>query len=73
VSCEGGGFAGYALLSTAIAKEAVGVIVYAYQMETLRCWGTDEVKAGFVEDGSGVSLCNGQTNGISKAYCKLCR
>jgi hypothetical protein len=28
VSCEGGGFAGYTLLSTAIAKETVGVIVY---------------------------------------------
>jgi hypothetical protein len=70
VSCEGGGFAGYTLLSTAIAKEAVGVIVYVLSDGDL--WrgfgGTDEVKAGFVEDGGGVSLCNGQADGIAKAY-----
>jgi hypothetical protein len=75
VSCEGSGFAGYTLLSTAIAKEAVGVIVYVLSDGDLwrRFGGTDEVKAGFVEDSGGVSLCNGQANSITKAYCELSR
>lgn len=52
VASQGAGLTGNALHQAAIAEEAVGVVVR-------------EGEAGLVEDGGGVSLGHGQTDGIA--------
>lgn len=49
-----GGLGGNTLLGATIAEKAVGVVV-------------NEVEAGLVEDGSGVCLGNGKTDGVTEA------
>lgn len=53
VTSHGGGLAGNTLHGAAITEEAVCVVV-------------EEGVAGLVEDGSGVTLSNGKTNGVGE-------
>lgn len=57
VTSHGGGLGGDTLHGAAITEEHVGVVV-------------DELIAGLVEDASGVSLGNGQTNGVGETLAK---
>lgn len=50
---HGGSLAGNTLHSTAVTEEAVGVVV-------------EEVIAGLVEGGTGLSLGNGETDGVGE-------
>lgn len=53
MTSHGGGLAGNTLHGAAITEEAVCVVV-------------EQVEAGLVEDGSGVTLGNSQTNGVGE-------
>lgn len=57
VTSHGGSLGGDTLHGAAITEEGVGVVV-------------DEVKAGLVEDTSGVSLGNGQTDGVGETLAE---
>lgn len=57
VTSHGGGLTGDTLHGAAIAEEGVGVVV-------------EELVAGLVEDTSGVSLGNGQTDGVGETLAK---
>jgi phosphoribosylformylglycinamidine (FGAM) synthase-like amidotransferase family enzyme len=57
MTSKGGGFASNTLLSATISEEHESVVV-------------DQVKAGLVEDGAGMGLCNGQTNSIGETLAQ---
>lgn len=57
MTSHGGGLTGDTLHSAAIAEEGVGVVV-------------EELVAGLVEDTSGVSLGNGQTDGVGETLAE---
>lgn len=57
VTSHGGGLTGNTLHGAAIAEEGVGVVV-------------QELVAGLVEDTSGVSLGNGQTDGVGETLAE---
>lgn len=57
MASHGGGLTGDTLHGAAIAEEGVGVVV-------------EELVAGLVEDTSGVSLGNGQTNSVGETLAK---
>lgn len=57
VTSSTGGLAGNTLHSTAITEEDIGVVV-------------DQVVSGLVENGCGVLLSNGQTDGVGETLTK---
>jgi hypothetical protein len=57
MSCHGGSLTGHTLHHASVAQEDIGVVI-------------DQVEAGLVEYGSGVSLGHGKANSICKALSK---
>lgn len=57
VTGHGGGLGGDTLHGTAITEEGVGVVV-------------EQLKAGLVEDTTGVGLSNGETNSVGETLAK---